>query len=177
MQFFLHSSGLADCHLASSTMADVSQVSMSQDTPAVVKKGKVRNKGLKAVKDAGKDVQSEAVAGDVSKENITDTAAAPGQVSERRRRKKRDAAANVAKATAVAVSGSDTAQLPAPAATIETSTTEAAQATSAHKGKGKASKKSAARDQDGLDKLPFLRLSEPLGNSARLPPVFSHDGR
>lgn len=153
-------------------MADVSQVSMSEDTPAVVKRGKVRNKGLRAVKDAGKDVQSEAVAGDVSKENITETAAPPGQFSERRRRKKRDPAANEAKATAVAVSGSDNAQVSAPAAT-----NEAVQVASVHKGKGKVSKKGAARDQDGMEKLPFLRLSEPLGNSARLPPVFSHDGR
>lgn len=154
-------------HIAISRMADVSHVSMSVDTP---NKGKSRprhdknRRAFSLVSPGGKDVHSAIVAG-LSRENVGGRATPTKEKKRHKAKKNLESTSAGAADSGVAQEASDL--LP----TLPGSKTS-------RKGKGKAIKDvDPLTEQIEEDKLPFLRLSEPLGKSARLPPVFSQDGR
>lgn len=153
------------------TMADVSNVSLTGDVSVDIKKAKGRPRRARPGKDARTDgtAGTEAVTGDVSQNEAGD-AAASGQAKDGKTRRKR-------KETGLTAEPKTAAPEAAAAATADISAAQENHVRRSRKGKARELKHLTAEEQGVSSKLPFLRLSEPLGKSARLPPVFSHDGR
>ncbi|KAK9897016.1 WD40 repeat-like protein [Cystobasidium minutum MCA 4210] len=152
-------------------MADVSNVSLTGDVSVDIKKAKGRPRRARPGKDARTDgtAGTEAVTGDVSQNEAGD-AAASGQAKDGKTRRKR-------KETGLTAEPKTAAPEAAAAATADISAAQENHVRRSRKGKARELKHLTAEEQGVSSKLPFLRLSEPLGKSARLPPVFSHDGR
>lgn len=160
-------------------MAETSDLSLVGDSPSKPKANRRRAKANKAgagaaVGEAVKDVQTDmegAVEGPAGYST-------PSVTNEKKKKKTKKSEAASALHDSASIPAS--AQIGAAAtgsAQIENTAVDAVK-TSSSKGKGKLmSEKSVSQEHFSEGKLPFLRLSEPLGKIARLAPVFSHDGR
>lgn len=150
-------------------MADTSYASATGELPTKPKSNRKRTKGVKSAAGAGaeKDVHLE------TESDKQDSAIMPSEKTKKTRSKK----TQQHKLPAVDAAGGDAQN--GHLATASEEIEQPAQNTvkPLSKGKGKVSKQIALTEKTQASKLPFLRLSEPLGKSAQLAPVFSHDGR
>lgn len=152
-------------------MADVSQSSPTGGTAATPRSGRKRSKAHKATVTAEKDGKPDKVG--LQQDSTTAPSTSTGE-RKRKKKSKQGLSGKTAsgRAHTAAEASSNVAE------EIEQSAPETTNTHKPHsKGKGKAENEESSDEQDEDSTLPFLRLSEPLGKSARLAPVFSNDGR
>lgn len=163
---------------AACTMAEAPELSIAGDSPSKSKLPRRRTRPNKAAGAAsagvsGKDVQTGPANAQEEHAGESSTLAS----TEKRKKKKKSQVAPSQTASTVTSGSAQSGTTATASGQIENTTVNAVK-TASSKGKGKlSSQKSTSQEQSEGSKLPFLRLSEPLGKSARLAPVFSHDGR
>lgn len=150
-------------------MADTSYTSATGEALPKSKSSRKRTKGVKpAAAETEKDVHLENV------DDKQDSMIAPLTSATEKTKRTRPKDSQQHKPAAIAAAGGS-GHVATASEEIERQAQNTVKPLS--KGKGKVSKQTESAEHAQVSKLPFLRLSEPLGKSAHLAPVFSHDGR